>query len=368
MRLPALIGFVALTALISAAYAVHSNGSALVLHNEEMHESEFSAYSAAALAALEKKRAVLPVASSTPQFVVLSFDGSKSIAMLRDTLEFQRTLKNQGVDVRFTYFINAAYLLTKQTAKAYVSPQGVGTSAIGFSTTAADIAKRIEAFNDAYASGNEIASHSAGHYNGQNWSAASWRTEFSAFEALVRDVQKNNPTVSVPAPLFSTSIVGFRAPELGVNEHLYTVEKEFGFTYDSSGVGFATNWPTQDAHGIWHIPLGTIFIGPSRRPAVAMDYSLWMHQSQGKDILSRNTKEWQQKHDEVVDAYRRYFEGNYRTNRAPVVIGNHFSLWNDGLYWEAMKTFATEVCGKPQVRCTTFKELTAYLNEHGAAQ
>ena len=58
----------------------------------------------------------------------------------------------------------------------------------------------------------------------------------------------------------------------------------------------------------------------------------------------------------------KYFAEHYSTNRAPIFIGHHFSQWNDGVYWSVMQDFAREVCGKPEVKCVTFKELANYLN------
>ena len=44
-----------------------------------------------------------------------------------------------------------------------------------------------------------------------------------------------------------------------------------------------------------------------------------------------------------------------------MVIDNHFSQWNDGIYWEAMKEFARKVCDLPNVRCSTFSDLVKYM-------
>lgn len=60
-------------------------------------------------------------------------------------------------------------------------------------------------------------------------------------------------------------------------------------------------------------------------------------------------------------SYLKYFENNYKGNRAPLHIGHHFSLWNGGAYHNALKDFAQEVCGKPEVKCVTYKELVQYM-------
>jgi hypothetical protein len=69
-------------------------------------------------------------------------------------------------------------------------------------------------------------------------------------------------------------------------------------------------------------------------------------------------------YNDTLTSYRNYFKGNFAGTRAPVFIGHHFSRWNDGVYWEVMKTFAREECGKPEVRCVTYRELADYLDRH----
>jgi hypothetical protein len=63
----------------------------------------------------------------------------------------------------------------------------------------------------------------------------------------------------------------------------------------------------------------------------------------------------------MLKTYLAYFAGNYLGNRAPVHIGHHFSKWNGGAYWKAMQEFAQAVCGLPEVRCVTYRELEDYM-------
>jgi len=60
------------------------------------------------------------------------------------------------------------------------------------------------------------------------------------------------------------------------------------------------------------------------------------------------------------------FKHNYFGNRAPLDIGHHFSQWNGGTYWKALKRFAKTVCHQPEVRCVTYTELMNYLEESGS--
>ena len=357
-------------------YTVHTHmaqsSSVWSLRDGDIDQGEEAAedprvYSAAAAATASTPKVSYQVSSSTPQFVLLSFDGSKSVDMLNDTLAFETKMASEGKPLHFTYFINAAYFLTKSTANLYQGPgHSRGVSAIGFSDSTHDIAARVRAFNTAYAAGNEIGSHSAGHFNGAQWSFDEWKQEFDSFASLMANVQQNNASQKIDAPIFLDSIRGFRAPELGVNANLYKVLQDEHFTYDGSGVGAMYRWPKQDTNGIWHIPLGTIFVGPNKSPSISMDYSLWMLQSGAKNVATKGTPLWNTYFNEVESAYMDYFNTNYHGTRAPVVIGHHFSLWNDGVYWEAMKAFAEQVCGQPHVQCVTFSTLVDYLNTTGA--
>ena len=126
------------------------------------------------------------------------------------------------------------------------------------------------------------------------------------------------------------------------------------------------DWPYKDSYGIWHIPLGSIHIGAKRSPTISMDYSIWMVQSNGEDLAKKGSALWNNYYNEVLAAYMDYFNSNYNSSRAPVVIADHFSKWNDGVYWEALKTFAENVCGKVNVRCVTYKNLVGYLNTFGS--
>lgn len=308
----------------------------------------------------------LKVSSSTPQFVVISFDGSKSLEMWKETKDFAKKLVAEGKPIHFTYFINGAYFLTERTRNAYKGPADkVGRSPIGFSDSEKDITARINHVNGALEDGHEIGSHSAGHFNGKDWTLAEWQEEFDSFNKLIFNISANSaPSVFPALNLKKSDVVGFRAPDLGVNKNLYENLKNNNFLYDASGIGLAKNWPTKDEFGIWHIPLGTIYLGKEMTPAIAMDYSIWILQSKGEHNISRNNPLWDKDMNDVKNAYISYFENNYKGNRAPVIIGHHFSKWNDGMYWEALKAFAEETCGKSNVKCVSFKELVNYLNKN----
>jgi hypothetical protein len=280
------------------------------------------------------------------QFVLMSFDGSESIAMWESTLNFAKLLSQKSKPVSFTYFVSGVYFLNRAQSKSYMPPQNpVGTSKIGFSRSDSDIPKRVAEVNRALTEGHEIASHLNGHFNGSTWSEADWMSELNQYKDYV--------------PYGKLS--GIRTPLLARNESLYKVIAASGLRYDASGVGKINDWPVRNKYGTWEIPLVTIFVPGVNKNTLSMDYNIYLLQTGGNDLLKRDTPGWVAAKNNVVSAYLAYFNRNYEGSRAPVVIGHHFSAWNDGLYWEAMKSFAEDVCGKPEVKCGTFSQLVDYL-------
>lgn len=92
-----------------------------------------------------------------------------------------------------------------------------------------------------------------------------------------------------------------------------------------------------------------------------MDYNHYVAQTQAKNTYKKGSTEWEFARKEVFDAYMDYFQKEYTGNKSPVHIGHHFSMWNDAVYWEAMKDFAREVCGQENVVCTNYSKLVDHL-------
>jgi hypothetical protein len=277
-------------------------------------------------------------------------------------------MNNEGKPLHFTYFINGAYFLTKDEAGFYNAPrEKSGFSNIGFGDSHSDIVSRVRGFNEALKEGNEIGSHSVGHFSGNDWSYEEWKKEFGFFSDILFDRGFGNPP-NFPEKFSVTknNLVGFRAPNLAVNENLYKALGDFGFKYDASGINIDNSWPKKDGNGVWRVPLGIVEIGQRKKPTVAMDYSIWETQSGAKELARKGTPLWDKYLSEVENAYMDYFNRNYKDGRAPISIGNHFSKWNDGVYFEALKNMAEKVCGLSNVRCTTHKDLVDYLDIYGA--
>ncbi len=311
-----------------------------------------------------------------PQFVLLAFDGSQSIQMWKDTRAFASEETAKGSSVHFTYFINAAYLLTPQTRNQYFPPQHpAGTSAIKFGFNQKDVANRIEQMNLAMKEGHEIGSHAVGHWDGRIWSQEEWTRELTQFNSITASLDEINglskafPTDPIERRVLQLptyGFAGFRAPDLGVSAGLWPTLKALGYRYDTSTVGHPNAWPTKNAVGLWSFPLAFVPYDGTKKKIIAMDYNFYFKHTKAVDdpTIKKGTPQWQTLHDETLKTYTDYFESNYNETRAPVQIGHHFSLWNDGVYWEVLKDFADLECGKPDVRCVTFSELADWLDAH----
>ncbi len=298
-----------------------------------------------------------------PEFVVFAFDGSKSIDMWKNTISFADEMKQKGSPIKFTYFVSGVYFIDAAEKDIYQPPRAErGASLIGFGDSDADVKDRVQEVDEAFKDGHEIASHAGGHFNGVSWTYDEWKQEFASFDSLL-SFHRNDATFGTTTlTITKKDITGFRAPVLGINENAMKAMKDSGYRYDTSEIGLPSSWPKKNAEDIWEFPLGTIYPA-GRSPTISMDYSIYMQQTGAHDLAIKNTPLWDSLYKETYDAYMKYFTSNYDGDRAPVFIGHHFSLWNDGLYWEIMKSVARDVCGKPEVRCTTYTELANYLDQ-----
>ncbi len=284
--------------------------------------------------------------------------------MWQETRAFAREMAASSTPVHFTYFINAAYFLPDSRKDEYQAPRhNKGESLLGFGGSDAEVAARIAEVDAAYSEGHEIGSHTVGHFDGGTWSAADWHSELTSFSDILFPAapvlfdSKRGSLFSFPA----SEIVGFRAPDLGVTPGLYVTLPKLDYRYDASLPGNGEIWPKKIG-SIWEFPLATIRLG--RTPALSMDYSIFQTQTGGKNTAKKGTPEWDALFNQLLGAYRDYFNKNYDGARAPVYIAHHFSKWNDGLYWEVMKAFAREVCGKAETHCVSYKELADELDAH----
>lgn len=350
-----------------------------------------------------------PKAPRPPQFVMLAFDGSKSIDMWRETRQYTKDLEARGMNARFIYFINTVYLISGKNKKMqvpawnraiYEAPQiGAGQSAIGFGCNASvrkelcdkELATRQDQISLAYTEGHEIASHAVGHFNAGGgraggkeyhaWTLADWRSEHKQFFDLLfhaLGIQGIKPLNNGKTGLAfgRAEVTGFRAPQLGLGTGFDQALAEQKFSYDTSRQAQPNYWPERlVSTRAWNFPLATI---PMYRPnegslmrigkTLAMDYNFCVTQTQHETgeitgdckTFPGSTKRLR---DEMYQSYMQYFLKLYTGNRAPIQIGHHFSKWNNGAYWDAMKMFTETVCGLPEVRCVTYQEYVGWLEK-----
>jgi len=317
-----------------------------------------------------------------PQFIMMSFDGSYSIPFWQETKSFARKY-----NVGFTYFISGVYFLTGNERVEYQAPHHkAGKSDIGFGSSHAEIQQRIEEIVEADQQENEIGSHANGHYDGSGWSYEDWLSELTQFKHFIVDAFSINPIRSQSQSAWENKVApnirGFRAPLLGVNEDMYKVLNEQGYTYDASGMDYSGmergryNWPFKSKDGRWNFPLQGIKLAGTGKKTVTMDYNILVSQcnnefsGSGASAACKNLDADKLKayEDETVDTYIALFKKNYFGNRAPINIGHHFSLWNKGAYWKAMQRFAADVCTLEEVRCVTYKEMIQWLQGQNLSQ
>lgn len=286
-----------------------------------------------------------------PQFVVFTFDGSKSLAMWKESREFAHVMQDHGVRIRFTYFMSGVYFVPTTMSTVYAPPRGrAGESSIGFGGTAEDIEARVQQVRLAQSEGHEMASHGNGHFNGQGWTVIEWTSELDQFARFVSAPEMHNDV--------KPRMEGFRAPLMAGSPMLRDALRREGYRYDASGVRRFNSWPGKE-QGLWRFGLALRMIPSRRKMVMCMDYSFFETESGAKE----DTAHASQFEQEMLDTYRAYFKETYAGNRAPMQFLQHFELFNDGAYWRALRRFAAEVCGLPEVRCATYRELADYLDQ-----
>ena len=128
-----------------------------------------------------------------------------------------------------------------------------------------------------------------------------------------------------------------------------------GYVYDASTVSRGPARPDVGAPIRFSLP--TIPEGPKSRRIIAMDYNLFVRHSGGVERTAKSA-EFEER---AYQAFTRAFEEQYRGPRVPLQIGFHFTLMNDAAYWRALERFATDVCGRSEVRCVSYRTLAHIL-------
>lgn len=290
-----------------------------------------------------------PAPAKPKQAVIISFDSARDISQWKRS----RALAER-TGAHFTYFVSCVFLLSPETRKEYTAPgQTSGKSNIGFAASKQEVTERLEQIRFAASEGHDIGSHGCGHFDGKDWSKADWLSEFGSFSHILENAYSINAIAPEPAGWrdIAHKVVGFRAPYLSANEALYRALPKAGFLFDASGVSRGPALPPT-GNGITRFSLPQIPEGPRSRPVIAMDYNLYVRHSGGFERPSKAAEFA----NRTYDAFRAAFDAQYQGKRIPLELGFHFSLMNDGAYWDALEHFAGEVCVKPDVECISHRD------------
>ena len=285
------------------------------------------------------------------QLVIISFDGAHDNALWDRSRKLARK-----TGAHFTYFLSCTYLVNPAERHAYKAPhQKAGRSETGWAQSVPEIQARLGHIWQAHIEGHEIGSHACGHFDGKTWTKAEWKQEFRDFDKALLDAWKNNDYAALEPPgwreFVENDIKGFRAPYLSTGPGLVAALKSRDFAYDASLVSKGPA-EAENEGGLLRFALPRIPEGPEGRLVIGMDYNLFVRHSGGlnsparADVFAART----------LEAFRAAFKAQYDGGRVPLQLGFHFVEMNGGAYWNALDTFLTETCGKPDVACVSYAQ------------
>jgi hypothetical protein len=304
------------------------------------------------LALLSAASAVAAPAEEKPkQLVIVSYDGAHTNQL------WDRSLRlSEKTGAKFTYFLSCTFLMSQAERHAYQAPhQKRGRSNTGFAQDPAEVRTRLAHIWQAHMTGQDIGSHACGHFDAKDWSQADWAQEFADFDRTLLTAWKENGAADQEpqgwADFVKNDIKGFRVPYLSTGSSLVPALKAHGFRYDASLVSKGPASVVND-DGLMRFALPRIPEGPSGKLVIAMDYNLYVRHSKGRDDIARApTFEAR-----TLAAFRDAFNTQYRGERIPLQLGFHFVEMNGGAYWNALDTFLTETCSKPDVACVNYAQ------------
>jgi len=296
-----------------------------------------------------------------PQFVVLSWDGAGETAA--QLFSRFRGLARE-LNGSMTFFLSGIYTLPERHRMLYKPPRHqVGASAIGY-LSGQSVHATIEQVGIAWREGHEIGTHFNGHFCGpggvSQWSPADWDSEIDQAIEMVSKWRTNTGYTDLP-PLpfdYPKELIGGRTPCLEGQANLLTAHRVQQWRYDSSGTGTQT-WPSTFQNGLWNLPLPQIPFPGHSFEVIAMDDNMMFNQSRTPNGDPGKRTTWQQ---QARDAFLAGFQRAYTTNRAPLIIGNHFERWNAGIYMDAVADAARQMAQHDAVRFVSFRQLIEWLD------
>ncbi|GHH73184.1 hypothetical protein GCM10018793_11420 [Streptomyces sulfonofaciens] len=298
-----------------------------------------------------------------PQFVVFSWDGAGEVG----TGLFPRFLGlARDHDARMTFFLSGIYLLPEARRHLYRPPNNpVGASDIDYLTDT-HLAQTLRCVRQAWLDGHEIGTHFNGHFcdgagSVEYWTPGQWRSEIEQARTFVKTWRTNTGWLTEePLPFdYDLELIGGRTPCLLGQANLLPTARDLGWRYDASSSGGTQRWPRR-RNGIWDLPLQSIPFPGRTFEVLSMDYNILANQSvDSMNAPSEHHDAWRL---QAVASYLAGFERAYRTNRAPLFIGNHFEEWNGGIYMDAVEEALKRMSDCPDVRLVSFRQLVDWLD------
>jgi hypothetical protein len=301
-----------------------------------------------------------------PQFIVVSFDGAGS----HQKWQFWRRVAGEA-HMRFTGFLSGIYLVGAEHRTAYTGPgHAPGRASIRFFRTA-EVRQLVTDLNLGWRDGDEIGTHYNGHfcagagYSGGQWTTADWTAELHQFFRFFREYKQINadptmPTLQVPAD----TVKGGRTPCLEDRPgQLMPALRKLGLSYDSSGSQNGVAWPKKNGHGIWELPMSYVPMPGRPGGVISMDFNFWVKQTGNPPRAGRSVADARQ----ALATYQRMLASTYHSNRAPLVLGNHFNSWNNDAYTEALATFVRHACRLPDTHCVPYRDVIRWMQAQDPA-
>jgi len=280
--------------------------------------------------------------SAQAKVVLVSFDGSNSLVMWKDTLQFARE-----TNTKFTYFISAPYFQTEseEAAQPYWAKTELKAPLLIRSRPDAGagwIKHRIAYLNQAVSQHCEIGSHLVGHYDGGHWTYQQWMKEMAYFNAVMTRTGFN-----------IKNIKGIRAPYLGVNKEYFRALKAYGYEYDSS-TGSIHSAPITQAWAmgvtIPEIPIvkikvviqGLNYAGPTELPFdcdFVAKIQWWMFKDTINAKPNCTDPEVLKEMKEMEDIFFDSLCYSYEHDDHPIQVCLHFEKRAGEPYYRALKRF-----------------------------
>ncbi|NUS15290.1 MAG: hypothetical protein HOY69_28490, partial [Streptomyces sp.] len=328
-----------------------------------------------------------------PQFVVFSWDGA--VQDDRRLLSYVREFGERD-GAAMTYFVSGVSLLPAGHASLYAPPRHPrGTSDTGLAADPATVAATVHEMRLAWADGSEIGTSFNGHFCGQDggaaelpatdpsdaagvgavsgattadgasgaWTAEEWAGEIRQAQDFAQHWKTNTGLTSLdPLPFdYAKGVVGGRPPCLTDPPGLPAAAEAAGFRYLADPTPQPQVWPAKTGD-MWRFPLQEVPVPGRDTETPASDQGFLSVQSgtpvTGVPDPQQNATWGRQMRDGLLAGFDRAYDGN----RAPLVVAGHLESWNGGTYLRAVEDTVRDVCGKPEVRCVSFRQLADWLD------